>query len=126
MLILYSLSFAKKLVRLKHVLQFDKFLQKKPQKSGQITVCHVQKLKIVRECDGLLSMVWINTAQHSEELQFIFEEYWPVLIHTLDKRPSHSHCYQVNDCQVTYIKKTVLLKGGQYFCTVKTIRSTFY
>jgi hypothetical protein len=30
-------------------------------------------------------------------LQFNFEE----LIHTLDKRPSHSHCYQVNDCQVT-------------------------
>ena len=103
MLILYSLSFAKKLVRLKHVLQFDKFLQKKTQKSGQITVCHVQKLKIVRECDGLLSKVWINTAQHSEELQFIFEEYWPVLIHTLDKRPSHSHCYQVNDCQVACI-----------------------
>ena len=103
MLILYSLSFAKKLVRLKHVLQFDKFLQKKPQKSSQITVCHVQKLKIVRECDGLLSKVWINTAQHSEELQFIFEEYWPVLIHTLDKRPSHSHCYQVNDCQVACI-----------------------
>ena len=91
------------------VLQFDKFLQKKPQKSSQITVCHVQKLKIVRECDGLLSKVWINTAQHSEELQFIFEEYWPVLIHTLDKRPSHSHCYQVNDCQVTYIKNILLI-----------------
>ena len=59
-------------------------------------------------------------------LQFNFEECWTVLIHTSDKRPSHSHCYQVNDCQVTYIKKTVLLKGGQYFCTVKTIRSTFY
>ena len=58
-------------------------MQKKTQKSSQITVCHVQKLRIVRECDGLLSKVWINTAQHSEELQFIFEEYWPVLIHSL-------------------------------------------
>ena len=27
-----------------------------------------------------------------------------VLIHTSDKRPSHSHCYQLNDCQVTYRK----------------------
>ena len=33
--------------------------------------------------------------------------------------PSHSHCYQVNDCQVTYIKNILLLKGGQYFYTEK-------
>ena len=52
-------------------------------------------------------------------LQFNFEECWTVLIHTSDKRPSHSHCYQVNDCQVTYIKNILLLKGGQYFCTEK-------
>ena len=46
-------------------------------------------------------------------------ECWTVLIHTSDKRPSHSHCYQVNDCQVTYIKNILLLKGGQYFYTEK-------
>ena len=40
-------------------------------------------------------------------------------IHTSDKRPSHSHCYQVNDCQVTYIKNISLLKGGLYFYTEK-------
>ena len=48
-------------------------------------------------------------------LQFNFEECWTVLIHTWDKRPSYSHCYQVNDCQVTCIKNILLLKGGQYF-----------
>ena len=58
-------------------------------------------------------------------LQFNFEECWTVLIHTSDKRPSHSHCYQVNDCQVTYIKNILLLKGGQYFYTEKKIRSSF-
>ena len=52
-------------------------------------------------------------------LQFNFEECWTVLIHTSDKRPSHSHCYQVNDCQVTYIKNILLTKGGQYFYTEK-------
>ena len=46
-------------------------------------------------------------------LQINFEECRTVLIHTSDKRPSHSHCYQANDCQV------LLLKGGQYFCTEK-------
>jgi len=58
-------------------------------------------------------------------LQFNFEECWTVLIHTSDKRPSHSHCYQVNDCQVTYIKNVLLLKGGQYFCTEKKYVSPF-
>ena len=58
-------------------------------------------------------------------LQFNFEECWTVLIHTSDKRPSHSHCYQVNDCQVTYIKNILLTKGGQYFYTEKKIRSSF-
>jgi hypothetical protein len=54
-------------------------------------------------------------------LQFNSSECWTVLIHTSDKIPSHSHCYQVNDCQVTYtyIKNILLLKGGQYFCTEK-------
>jgi hypothetical protein len=52
-------------------------------------------------------------------LQFNFKECWTVLIHTSDKRLSHSHCYQVNDCQVTYIKNISLLKGGQYFYTEK-------
>ena len=45
--------------------------------------------------------------------------------HTSDKRPLHSHCYQVNDCQVTYIKNILLLKGGQYFYTEKKIHSSF-
>ena len=83
-------------------------------------------------------------------LQFNFEECWTVLIHNLDKKPSHLHCYQVNDCQVTnfkalkgvahlkrnirnlkkksnlsiHVKTLLLIKGGWYFCT-KKIRSTF-
>ena len=55
-------------------------------------------------------------------LQFNFEECWTVLIHTSDKRPLHSHCYQVNDSQVTSIKNILLLKGEQYFCIQKKIR----
>ena len=83
---------------------------------------------ILRECDGLLSEVWINTVQHSEEC-------WTVLIHTSDKRPSHSHCYQVNDCQITIFKNqtkkmsncsnhVLLIKGGTYvFLVQKTWQS---
>ena len=58
-------------------------------------------------------------ARARKVLQFNFEECWTVLIHTSDKRPSHSHCYQVNNCQVAYIRNILLLKGGQYFWTEK-------
>ena len=61
----------------------------------------------LRECDGLLS---------------------EVLIHTSDKRPSHSHCYWVNDCQVhickylgwypSYYVESSVAKGGRYFFSV--------
>ena len=75
---------------------------------------------------------------HWKILQINSSEYWTVLIHTSDKRPSHSHCYQVNDCQVTYIKahskrniqnskkKTRQInKRWTVFLYWKKIRSTF-
>ena len=70
-------------------------------------------------------MQWSFIFGRRKILQINSSECWTVLIHTSDKRPSHSHCYQVNDCQVTYIKNILLIKGGQYFYTEKKIRSSF-
>ena len=47
-----------------------------------------------------------------------------VLIHTSDRIPLLSHCYQVNDCQFICVKNILLLKGGRYWCTEKKILYT--
>ena len=89
----------------------------------QFVTLVLSRVGVMRECCGNLSEIWINTIQHLEELncnifrrsirarkvlQLNFEEWWTILIHTLDKIPSHSHCYQVNDCQFIYVKNIML------------------
>ena len=54
-------------------------------------------------------------------LHFNFEECRTVFSNTSDKIPLHSHCYQVNDCQVKYIKN----KRRMVFLYWKKIHSSF-
>ena len=66
---------------------------------------------ILRECDGFLSKVWINTVQHSEEL-----------ICNILRRPKYFNTEKKN--VPPFASKNILLaKGGQYFCTEKICSS---